>query len=204
MNEDRSPPPASVSIRHMAVFLARIDALGSPHAERIRALLSEGAVLSVERFGKDEWIPVEVNVEWVEAVFRILGEARAGALFRGMTRHDFDESILKTFIAGAMRLFGTDMGVLLRRLPAGFETMFRNTFRASYEATGDRTARVTLDALAPPCIASAPWLESVRRGIWGIFDIRGVSAEIDLIERDYALSRAVFSLSWDFDAPRLR
>lgn len=185
----------SVRTRHMRAFAEAIAALPSSHVEAIRRRGGAGTFEAIERGDVGEWVPTAWNVQWVEAVHAVVGEQLFERFFRDLTRRDFDTSLYKSFVAGALRLFGNKPSVLVRRIPAGYSMMWKDSGELQLSREWESGCELTLAPLPEVCLGPI-WVHSVRWGLHGVFDVLGIRGESRVRPLDPSAKQVCFELGW--------
>ncbi len=133
---------------------------------------------------RTEWIDVEIDAQYVDAILRHLGPEGT----KTMARRFLVQSLVKSpmmhgLFNGVRRVFGISVGAFLRVLPSGLQQSYRDAFEMQLER-GDREARLIFDDIAPEVLRAAyPVLwEGIFLGVYNL-----ASAEPRL---DYRISRA--------------
>jgi hypothetical protein len=179
----------------MRVFLNAIDSLAPADASAIRSAIRPEYLDPISRGTSAEWVPATWNVDWVHAVSRHLDPDRFARFFRAMTRRDFETSVYKNFVAGAIRLFGANVGILIKRVPAGFSLMWRDAGDVEVHGLRGAQCELTMSRVAPELV-DAHWLDSFRFGVSGIFDVLEKSATVIVRDIDADARSVTFALSW--------
>jgi hypothetical protein len=179
----------------MRAFAEAISALPSAQAEAVKQRGGSETFRALERGEVGEWVPTLWNVQWVEAVHAVVGEKSFEQFFRDLTRRDFDTSLFKSFVAGALRLFGNKLSVLVRRIPAGYTMMWRDSGDLELTKEWAGGCELTLSPLPESCLGPI-WIHSVRWGLHGIFDVLGVRGESRVRPFDPSSRRVSYELSW--------
>ncbi len=179
----------------MRVFLEAIDGLPRADALAIRASIRPEHLEPIAHGTSSEWVPATWNVDWVRAVAQRLDPDRFARLFRGMTRRDFETSVYKNFVAGAVRLFGANLGILVKRVPAGFSLMWRDAGDLEVHGLRGRSCELTMTRVAPELL-DRDWIDSFRHGVSGIFDVLEKPATIAIRDLDAEARIVTFAISW--------
>lgn len=184
-----------VRVRHMRVFLDAVHALDEATSTKVLARLPAEAVTLVRESPTLSWLPVELNVDFVRAVSTVLGREANVEFFRSMVLRDFKTSLFDAFISGAKRVFGFDVGGLIKQVPAGFTLMFRDVGHLSMTERGPTRAVLVFEDLPGVCSIDGIWLESVRAGLLALFELASTEGCIALeVQRPSA--RATFRFEW--------
>lgn len=162
--------------RDMFQFLAR----NHPDVERrLREKLPPEVLERIEHAARTDWIPVELDGQYVDEVLAAMGPEGARAAYRRFTHESLVRSpTVRTLVEGVLHLFGISVGTLLRALPGGMRQSYRDVFDLEIER-GSNEALVTLSDISPEVLRfhSYPMIwESV---FLGIYDIARVPPQLD-------------------------
>jgi hypothetical protein len=157
-------------------------------------------VLEVDAAARLSWLPVALNVRTVEAMAARFGEQRGIELLAECVYRQFDTPLWKSFVGGAMRLLGTDPGLLGRFLPEALQLVFRDCGRWSVENTAETELTVSVRDLPAALVAHGAWLRSLATGMTPLFMLCGCDGSARLAEVDEAARSARYVLVWK-DAP---
>lgn len=164
----------------MRVFLDAVDALDQATSTKILARLPADAVTRVRESPTLSWLPVALNVDFVRAVSTVLGPEANVEFYRSMVLRDFKTSLFDAFITGAKRVFGFDVGGLIKQVPAGLTLMFRDVGHLSMSERGPTRAVLVFEDLPEVCLVDGLWLESVRAGLLALFELGSTEGRITL------------------------
>jgi hypothetical protein len=153
-------------------------------------------VAEIEASARLSWLPIALNVRAVEAVVACFGEQRGVALLAECVYRQFDTPLWKKFVGGAMKLLGTEPGLLGRFLPEAIGLVFRDCGRWRIENTDECELALEVEGLPPALAAHALWLRSVATGLTPLFMLCGCDGTSELAEVDERARRARYRLRW--------
>ena len=187
---------AQVSQRHLRGLLQTIDEQPESEARHLRAVLAKHGLSRVEG-GTETWLPVELLVDWVEAIDKAYDRTRLQALFHRFAFVESKASILRSFVSGALRMFGTGGRVLARRIPSGMTLMYRDLGSTSERGIGAHEDEIAIDDLPAACAASAAYVAAVAAYYQGLFDALKVSgSKISVAQHEPEKARVVYHCAW--------
>jgi hypothetical protein len=183
----------AVQASYMKNLLAALAALGrlGPVEAADPELVGE-----VEASARLTWLPVALNVRTVEAVTACFGEQRGLDLLAECVYRQFDTPLWKKFVGGAMKLLGTDPGLLGRFLPEALGLVFRECGRWRIENTDECELTLDVEGLPAPLAAHRLWLRSLATGMTPLFVLCGRDGVSELVEVDPHARRARYRLRW--------
>jgi hypothetical protein len=187
---------AQVSQRHLRGLLQTIDEQPESDARHIRSLLADHGLGRVES-GNETWLPVELLVSWVEVIEKAYDLARVEALFHRFAFVESKGSILRSFVGGALRMFGNGGRVLARRIPSGMTLMYRDLGRTSERGVGAHEHEIAIDDLPAACASSRAYVAAVGAYYQGLFDtLKVAGAKISIAEQLPEQARVVYRCAW--------
>ena len=194
-----SPRPAEPAVqgsymKNLFATLATLGRLGPVEAA------DPDLVQEVDAASRLSWLPVSLNVRTVDAMAACFGEQRGIELLADCVYRQFDTPLWKSFVGGAMRLLGTDPGLLGRFLPEAIQLVFRDCGRWSVDNTGETELTVSVRDLPATLVTHGPWLRSLATGMTPLFTLCGCAGAARLSEVDEAARSARYVLVWK-DAP---
>jgi hypothetical protein len=166
------------------------------HPQMLLALLGERhptahtkVMQNVESAGKVtralpvEWLPVELDVEIVEAVTRLLSPQQMDALVAERQRQEMGSALFKTFVAMAEKLFGLTPATMIRNLGRGWNQVFSDCGEIEVLKSEARSAVVLIHALPEACLASAAWIGALPAGMRVLFELVNTTGEVAVARR---------------------
>ncbi len=178
--------------RDYLLFLAR----AYPDAHRhVKATLPAAILDRIERGVRTDWIPVELDGQYVDTVYRFLGPE----VMKRTSRELLVQSLVRSpmihgLFDGVRRLFGLNVGALLRVLPSGMKQSYQDAFTVEVER-GEDQALVVFDDIAPEVLRFAAY-PVLWEGIFlGIYDLAKVEPRLDF-KLQRAARRVEARLRW--------
>jgi hypothetical protein len=160
---------------YMKDDLAAVARLPADVAARIRGACAE-AVAAIEGATRADWLPVVVDVELTEAIWREAGETALLEQARLALRAAMDGPLLRPLASVTIRVFGPRPHAALRMVPRAWPMVFRDCGTLDYVVVDDHVGRLVLRDAAGPLLASAPW----QRGTGATFDaLAAVAGAVD-------------------------
>jgi hypothetical protein len=146
MGTGREPATRASNARDFFDFLRR--GYPSVHAH-LRATLSPALLERIEEGVRTDWIPIDIDGPYVDAVLAYMG---TDAL-KTASRHFVSQSLvrspaIRSLFEGVLAVFGVNVGGFLRVLPAGFRQSYRDAFTLTVERA-ERDALVVFADIAP-------------------------------------------------------
>jgi hypothetical protein len=157
--------------------------LGRSHPDvqrQLRATLSSAVLERIEQALRTDWIPVELDAQYVGGLLACLGPERMRAAFRTFTVERLARSpSVRSIVNAMLRLFGVGVDGLVRALPAGLRQSYRDAFTVEMEI-GSGHARVVLTDIASEIMRCPGYLIIWEAIFLGMYDLAGVEPRLEL------------------------
>jgi hypothetical protein len=190
------PPPSAPAVRaaHLVDDLRSLSVLGAVDEARVRAQLAPATVRAIEGAIRTAHLPLALNIEMAEAVFRVAGEPGSrrwgAASFLASL-----EGFFKPLFIGLTRLVAPSPTLMFKTFPQGWATTYRDcgTFRVSQPSPGQ--TRLVGVGLAPAMLVPA-YLAAVSGTFTGVFEISRFAGTVTLEPRDPRSPDASWLVEW--------
>jgi hypothetical protein len=172
----RRPAVRTNNARDYLEFLGR----AYPDAHRhVKATVPAAILERIERGVRTDWIPVELDGQYVDAVLGFLGPVAMRTCSREFVVQSLVRSpMMHGLFDGVRRLFGLNVGALLRVLPRGLQQSYQDAFSVEVER-GDDQALVVFDDIAPEVLRFGAY-PLLWEGIFlGIYDLARATPRLD-------------------------
>ena len=166
--------PPALRARHPQMLLELLQAQQPAlHGELLTSLRSAKRIVDAMPV---EWLPIEVDVELIDALAKKLSPAVFENLVRERQRLEMGSALFKTFVSTILRLLGGSPAVLVRHFPKGWSQVFSECGRVEVvEVPGDRQACLRVVDLPPVCIASRAWIDAIPVGVQTLYELIGLT-----------------------------
>ena len=140
------------------------------HAELMTSLRSAKRIATAMPV---EWLPIEADVELIDALANKLSPAALDSLVRDRQRLEMGSALFKTFVSTILRLLGGGSpATLVRHFPKGWSQVFSECGRVEIEeAEGVGHARLRIADLPAVCIASRAWIDAIPVGVQMLYEL---------------------------------
>lgn len=186
-------PAARASAARDNVSFAETFRPGS--LEAIRGLIPAGSLEAIDKTPGFSWLEFEHDHWLMDATVEVLGQADAIACWRASLLQLVEKPLLRNFVEGSLRLFGSEPGKLLKMIPKGWTLAYRDFCTPRFERLENQSAVIHFEDIASQAFQSEGYLHCWHAVCLGIFDIEKPSnARVDFeIDRRAARARAIFS-----------
>jgi hypothetical protein len=188
--------PAHVRARHPQTLL-RLARAAAPEAyPAIEEALGVATRATVESAIPSAWLPIELDVDVMEAVARRLGPIVAATLVEARQREEVGSALFNGFVQSVLRVSGASPAVLLKQLPAGWKQLFRDCGWIEIVEVASAEGRILFHALPRACVASDAWMAALPVGLGMLYEIIGVKGSVECRTRNVAEGSALIRFRW--------
>ncbi|APR77180.1 Hypothetical protein A7982_02527 [Minicystis rosea] len=156
--------------------------LARERAERtyasIEAALSKDTRAALEHAIPAAWLPMEIDVEVIEAVTAELGAEMAAELVTARQREEIGSALFHTFVQTILRISGASPSTMVKQLPSGWKQLFRDAGTIEIAAIEANDASVVVRDLPRVCTMSAAWMSALPIGFSMLYEIIGVKGTV--------------------------
>jgi hypothetical protein len=148
-----------------------INKLPTDEARRILAQIPQSTLREAEVRTRMEWVPLERNIEIVDATLAALGPERFREMRRRTTARVARSPIVSAVLSGALHLFGASPLALFRLMPRVYGLVSRDAGSVHVEEVGPSRLRLVYQGLPPVMTASPGWPDMITVANEAIFDL---------------------------------
>lgn len=180
----------------MKLLMGCVDALDPQARDAVRAAVPAEDLALVESAAAVSWLPVDVNLRATEAVAHALSPQAFDAFFRRLGDRDFDSTLLKSVVTGAIGVFGLEPSRLMSWVPRGWSQIFRDQTEISITVAGAGEARMSFVDLPAQLAASRAWRDSVAASMTAFFRATKREGTTDVESFDARARAMVLLFRW--------
>ena len=190
------PPPTGPAVRaaHLIDDLRSLSVLGARDESRVRAQLDPASVKAIEGATLTAHLPLALNLELAEAVYRVAGEAGSRRWGAASFLASLD-GFFKPLFIGLTRLVAPSPTLMFKTFPQGWATTYQNcgAFKVSQPSPGQ--TRLVGVGLAPTMLVPA-YLSAVCGTLAGVFEISSYTGTVALEPRPATSPDASWLVEW--------
>ena len=186
---------ASTRGRYMKDYVAAVRRLPPSKQDAVMAGL-DTLVERIESASNLEWLPVSVNLELTDAIFRGLGEEQADSFYQNWLKRQMSAPAFAGLVRTALSLFRFDTIAIAKWIPKAFDLMYRDYGDFVIEPQGPTHVHVQLGAMPPELAAHKNWQRSVSSGLHALFFLTGVKGTAELTGADTNQRTMRVDLRW--------
>jgi hypothetical protein len=186
---------ASTRGRYMKDYLAAVRRVPPRKQELVLSGL-DTLVERIESASNLEWLPVSVNLELTDAVFRGLGDEQADVFYQSWLKRQMSAPAFAGLVRTALSLFRFDTTAIAKWIPKAFDLMYRDYGRFAIEPVAPQHLNVVLSAMPAELAAHKNWQRSVSSGLHALFFLTGVKGTTELTHANAVQHRMQVDLRW--------
>lgn len=179
----------------MKDYLAAVRRLPPSKQEAVLAGL-DSLVDRIEAASNLEWLPVSVNLELTDAIFRGLGDEQADSFYQNWLKRQMSAPAFAGLVRTALSLFRFDTIAIAKWIPKAFDLMYRDYGDFVIESQGPTHVNVQLGAMPAELAAHKNWQRSVSSGLHALFFLTGVKGSAELTGADARGRTMKVDLRW--------
>lgn len=150
----------------------------------------------IETANNLEWLPVSLNLQLTDAVFRSLGDEQADAFFQNWLKRQMSAPAFAGLVRTALSLFRFDTTSVAKWIPKAFDLMYRDYGQLRIEPVSPLHLQVVLAAMPAELSSHENWQRSVSSGLHALFFLTGVKGTTELTYADRAQRLMQVDLRW--------
>lgn len=191
---DKGPTTERPEIRAALVKSDLSSARALEAAPRILAAISPATVKRGEEAFTSAWLPLELDLEITQAVFREMGEEAVRVWSRTSIAQLFEGPLLRPLTDAGIKAFGATPQSWIKWFPRLWPSVLRNCGELSIAESGERSAVIRLCGAPRAILDSPPFLRSLCGACEGaILFVRAVARVEYRLEKD---GTGVFRADW--------
>jgi hypothetical protein len=140
-----------------------------------------------------EWLPVEMDIEVMEAVSRQLSPSMTEALVSERQRQEMGSALFKTFVSTLQKLFGLSPATFIRHFDRGWRQVFSDCGEIEVASLERGSAVLLLRKLPEVCLASSAWIGALPPGLRVLYELVNTTGEVTVVRR---VSDVEIHFSW--------
>lgn len=179
----------------MKDYLAAVRRLPPSKQEAVLEGL-EPLVDTIEQASNLAWLPLAVNLQLTEAIFRALGDEAADAFYQNWLKRQMSAPAFAGLVRTALSLFRYDTASVAQWIPKAFDLMYRDYGSIEIETVSPLQVNVDLRGAPRELMTHAPWQRSVCSGMYALFFLTGVKGTVEVAEVSLKKRTLSYKLCW--------
>jgi len=150
----------------------------------------------IETASNLEWLPVSVNLELTDAIFRGLGDEPADTFYQNWLKRQMSAPAFAGLVRTALSLFRFDTGAISKWIPKAFDLMYRDYGQLTIEPLGPLHVRLSLCSMPQELAVHRNWQRSVASGLHALYFLTGVKGTTELARASATEPEMLVDLRW--------
>lgn len=188
---------ASFRAKQLEHSLRALEIVSGGEHERALGRMRPESLDQIRGAGRFDWIPIELDVEFSQAIADEFGPVIAAERPRLSMRRSLDTPLLRPFIEGVDRLFGLDPSNVFRQVPRGWFAIYRNAGRMRYEVGAGSQRTLIYEDVPTVIVDSRVYLDAIAAGLHSLLDLCKVEGSVEVVNIDAARARVEILVIWD-------
>jgi hypothetical protein len=130
-----------------------------------------------------QWLPVEMDIEIIDAVADALPPVEFAALVSERQRQEMGSALFKTFVATITKLFGLSPATFIRHLNRGWQQVLLDCGTIEVVSIEPRSGVVEVRDLPQRCLASSAWIGALVPGMRILFELVDIKGYVAVARR---------------------
>lgn len=195
-----SPPPSTpaprVRARHPQMLLRMAQEALPEGSPPMTASLSGETRATLAAADPMDWLPIEIDVEVVEAVAERMDPERNAALLAARQREEMGSSIFHGFVATALRAFAASPVTMVKRIPDGWARVWKDAGWVSVVSIARNVAVLRVHRLPPVIIGSRAWMTAMPISLQTLYELVGARGTVECRVEDPAEGTVLCTFRW--------
>ncbi len=183
-------PSPEVRARHPQMLLRMAEAVAAPIA------VGGATRAALDAADPMDWLPVEIDVEVVEAIAARLDAEASTKVLQDRQREEMRSSVFSSFVETALRAFAPSPVNMVERLPAGWGRIFRNAGWVAVVSMARNVAVARFHGLPRVCVESAPWMSSLPVSMAVLYELISATGTVECRIEDAAQGLVLCTFRW--------
>ena len=187
----RSPAVRAGAVRDTLDFL---DVFEPGARQKVLSRVPTESRAVIEEMPRSSWVSVEHDHHTIDAMIELFGVERAVECWERSMVHLTEKPLLRGFVSGMRRLFGSDQGRLLTWFPKGWPLAYRDVCTPSVARNPGGTPMIVFEDVADEIKLHPNYFHSWHGACRGFAIIAGVAGDVHFgIAPDLTYAKAIFA-----------
>lgn len=164
--------------------------------DQIRETIPADVLEVIDTRTGSSWLEFEYDHWLMDGTIEVLGVEDAVRCWHQSVGYLIDKPLLRSFVHGALRMYGAKPGKILKLVPKGWTLAYRDFCVPGFTLVEDGHAEIRFDDVAPEAFESEGYLHCWHGICLGIFDLEKPSGGRIEFEIDRAKREALATFRW--------
>lgn len=130
-----------------------------------------------------EWLPIEIDVEVMDALAAVLSRPLFDALVATRQRQEMGSALFRGFVTTTVTLLGGTPATVIRKLHKGWGQLMEDCGVVEVTSLEARSGKVLLRELPDVCLASRAWIGSLGPGMRTLYELVKTRGDVEVTMR---------------------
>ncbi len=186
---------ASTRGRYMKDYVAAVRRLPPSKQDAVLQGL-DTLIERIEIASNLEWLPISVNLELTDAIFRGLGDEQADTFYQNWLKRQMSAPAFAGLVRTALSLFRFDTVAIAKWIPKAFDLMYRDYGHFTIEPLAPLHLNVSLNDMPQELASHKNWQRSVSSGLHALYFLTGAKGTTELTSAHGLERRMRVDLHW--------
>ena len=178
------------------LWLQSLERFDASAIHRLGPLVGEAKLRAVGQLSLLSWLPIELNIEIVEAVAEVLGPLRFAEFTRAYVAEIMPRPPLGALIDLGTKMIGVSPESFLRWWDKGWNAVYRGCGKVRGFVTDSTHGRVVYEKMPRVCIESSAFVDAVVSTAYAVYAWTNCNGVVRVAELDVARGQLTLELSW--------
>jgi hypothetical protein len=173
-----------------------VDVYRPGAVEKVRAMIPAESLTAIDNAPSASWLAYEHDHWLMDGVMSVLGREDAIECWHQSVDNLIDRPLLRSFVEGALRMFGTRPGKIIKLIPKGWALAYRDFCAPAFTLFEEGRAEIRFHEIAPEAFDSPGYLYCWYAVCQGVFDLEKPTAGRVDFEFDRDAREATATFHW--------
>lgn len=186
----------AVRAKFLQLWLHSFERFDAPAAHKLSQLLGEPKRHAVFELSMLSWVPIEFDIEIVEAVAAVLGPVRFGEFTRAYVAEIMPRPPLGALIDLGTKMIGVSPESFLRWWDKGWNAVYRGCGKVKGTATEACHGRIVYEQMPRVCVESSAFVDAVVSTAYAVYAWTNCSGVVRVAALDTTRGYLELELAW--------
>ncbi len=186
----------AVRAKFLQLWLHSFERFDPSAAHRLGQLVGDAKMRVVPQLSMLSWVPIEFDIEIVDAVAEVLGPVRFGEFTRAYVAEIMPRPPLGALIDLGTKMIGVSPESFLRWWDKGWNAVYRGCGKVKGSVTDATHGRVVYERMPRVCVESSAFVDAVVSTAYAVYAWTNCRGVVRVAELDPARGHLTLELSW--------
>jgi hypothetical protein len=196
VQSEAPPHTPAVRAKFLQLWLASFERYEPSGAAKLTQIVGESKRRAVAELSMLRWVPIELDVEIVDAVASVLGPVRFGEFTRAYVAEIMPRAPLGALIDLGTKMIGVSPQSFLRWWDKGWNAVYRAVGKVKGLAVDASHGRVVYEHMPRVCIESEAFVDAIVSTAYAVYTWTGRHGVVQVSALDRAGGYLELALAW--------